>query len=295
MTTVLVLGGGGMLGGMVTRTMAREAGMRVRATSRSPEPPALAGVTWAAFDARRDPLEELLRAADAEWVINCVGVIKPRIDESDVESVRRAVEVNSLFPRRLADAAARGGQQVIEIGTDGVFSGARGPYGERALHDPSDVYGKTKSLGEQSAVHVVRLRCSIIGPEATDLPLSLLGRTLGAPAGATLTGFTAQLWNGVTTLHFARLCAAVIGGADVDATQHVVPADSLTKADLLACITSAFGRDDLTVTREPGLSSADRRLTTLRPEVNRRLWSAAGYREPPTIASMVAELAAVPN
>lgn len=294
MTTVFVLGGDGMLGGMITRILARETGMGVRATSRSANPPALPGVTWAAFDAR-DPLDELLGAADAEWVINCIGLVKPRIDESDVESLRRALEVNSLFPRRLADAAARGGQRVIEIATDGVFSGTHGPYRESALHDPCDVYGKTKSLGEHTAGHVVRLRCSIIGPEATDPPLSLLGRTLGTPAGATLTGFSAQLWNGVTTLHFARLCAAVMGGAAVDGTQHIVPGDSMTKAELLACITAAFGRDDLTVTRVPGPSSADRRLTTLRPEVNRRLWQAAGYREPPTIASMVAELAALPD
>lgn len=73
-----------------------------------------------------------------------------------------------MFPHRLADAAARRGQRVIEIATNGVFSGRDAPYDEQSAHDPRDVYGKTKSLGERAASGVVRLRCSIIGPEAAE-------------------------------------------------------------------------------------------------------------------------------
>lgn len=118
----------------------------------------------------------------------------------------------------------------------------------------------------------------------------MLGRTLAAPSGASLTGFTDQRWNGVTTLQCARVCAAVIAGARVDSLQHVVPADSVNRADLPALIAVAFGRTDLRVAREPG--PVDRRLATLRPAVNRGLWQAAGYPEPPSIEAMVAELAA---
>jgi dTDP-4-dehydrorhamnose reductase len=293
MTRVLVLGGGGMLGAMVTRTLALESEFSVHATTREAVPPSVSRVAWTVFDAERDLVPELLADQAADWIVNCIGVIKPRIDESDPDSVLRAIAANAVFPRRLAAVAAKFGQRVVEIATDGVFSGAAGPYDENSAHDPLDVYGKTKSLGEQSARNVVRLRCSVIGPEVAHPPQSSLGRTLAAPAGTTLTGFTAQRWNGVTTLHFARLCVAIIRGAKVDGLQHVVPGDSVTKADLLECIALAHGREDLKVTREPGPAEIDRRLVTRRPEINRRLWHAAGYSEPPTVQSMVSELAAL--
>ncbi len=288
MTRVLVIGAGGMLGATVTAILAAVPDLEVRATARGAPG---RGEEPVRFDVERDSIDELLDRIRPDWVVNCAGVIKPRIDERDGASVLRAIAVNAVFPRQLA-AASRRGARVIELATDGVFSGDDGPYDESAPHDGADVYGQTKSLGEQTADHVVRLRCSIIGNETAESPRSLLARTLAQPREATLRGFTNQLWNGITTLHFARLCGAVIAGAPVTGTQHVVPGDSVTKAELLVQIAAAFGRDDLTVVPEPGPRGGDRRLSTRFPEVNRALWGAAGHPDPPSVAAMVAQLAA---
>jgi dTDP-4-dehydrorhamnose reductase len=284
MTEVLVLGAQGMLGSMVAQVLGRSSGLQVTAVARN------AADGTVRFDLREDALGPLLDREAYDWIVNAIGIIKPRIDERSAASVEDAIEVNALFPHRLAAEAAKRGQRVVQIATDCVFSGVTGAYDESAPHDPTDVYGKTKSLGEVRADNVVHLRCSIIGPELPP-PTSLLGWILSAEPSAELRGFTDHRWNGVTTLQFARLCEAVIGGVAVSSAQHVIPGDAVNKAELLELVLGAFERDDVTVRHDVGPTSVDRTLSTHDPEANRRLWKAAGYDEPPTIAEMLTELA----
>jgi dTDP-4-dehydrorhamnose reductase len=279
MTKVLVLGAQGMLGSMVARVLRERSELDVVAMAR------------ADFDVVQEPIGPLLDRGRFEWIVNAVGVIKRHIDEHAADSIEHAVAVNALFPHSLAAESAKRGQRVIQIATDGVFSGLRAPYDESAPHDATDVYGKTKSLGEVPAPHVVHLRCSIIGPERSP-PSSLLGWALSSPPRAQLPGYERQRWNGVTTLHFAEICAAVIAGAQAPWIQHIVPADSVSKAELLELALLAFGRDDVVVSRQPGPEAIDRTLTTRDKRANERLWRAAGYERPPTIAAMLRELAA---
>ena len=291
MTNVLVLGAGGMLGTMVSEVLGEEPGLEVTTAARGLSGRATGGSPDVSFDALDDPLADLLDSHSFDWIVNAIGVTKPRIDVNDPASIENAIAINGLFPHRLAAASATRGQRVIQIETDGVFSGIRGPYYESSPHDPVDIYGKTKSLGEATAGNVVHLRCSIVGVEAMP-SISLLGWALSAPRGARLPGYTNHRWNGVTTLHFAKLCAAVIAGAEVPSAQHVVPADSVTKAQLLVLALASFGRNDITITTEAAPKPIDRTLATVHRETNDRLWKLAGYDRPPTIREMVSELAA---
>jgi len=105
-------------------------------------------------------------------------------------------------------------------------------------------------------------------------------------------GYTNHYWNGVTTLHFAKLCLGIIGGSvKMPGHTHVLPADVLSKADLLHSFAMFFGRKDLAIAARPVPQSVDRSLGTLDPDLNLRIWQAAGYLEPPTLALMVEELA----
>ena len=288
MTKVLVLGGHGMLGSMVARVLGRSPELDVTATARRDALAASNGLQR--FDVLHDPIGPLLDSDCYAWIINAVGVINPRIDQHVAASIEHAIVVNALFPHRLAAESAKRGQQVIQIATDGVFSGAGGPYDESAPHDAVDIYGKTKSLGEVPAANMVHLRCSIIGPERSP-PSSLLGWALASPPGTELRGYATQRWNGITTLHFAKICAAVISGVEVPSPHHIVPADSASKAELLELVLCAFGRDDVTVRRDPGAEPIDRTLTTRHQDANQRLWSSAGYERSPTIGEMLRELA----
>ncbi len=295
---VLVLGGSGMLGAMMVEVLGRKPGLAVVATVRSRAAlhrfqqiyPAVES-RW--FDAERG--QNLSSALEGvSWVINCIGVIKPHIHEGNAREIERAIRVNSLFPHRLAQAADAAGCQVLQIATDCVFSGSKGQYLEQDVHDAGDVYGKTKSLGEVFSGHVHHLRASIIGPEPSH-HLSLLDWFLSQPESVRLKGYTNHRWNGVTTLHFARLCLGIMrGAAPRMRLRHVVPSGTVSKAELLRAVAESYQRQNLNIEFTEAETPCDRTLATSDPDGNEALWQAAGYRQPPSVPEMIAELAEFP-
>lgn len=256
MINTRILGEFGMLGSMLVKTI--EGSMPV---SRD------------AFDAE-NPNYNWYKEGD--WVINAIGKIKPYCDD-----VPSAIRVNALFPHTLPP-------KTIQIATDCVFSGKKGKYVESDPHDASDVYGKTKSLGE--APHIKNLRCSIIGPEVQN-HISLMDWLLAQEGG--VSGFTNHLWNGLTTYHFSKICqGAIRAGLQLPNIQHIVPADVVTKAELLKIIAKAY-KKKIPITEVKAPEAIDRTLSTNNKAMNRKLWEAAGYDTPPTIEQMVEEMASL--
>jgi len=255
MTNVLVLGATGMLGSMVFSMMRNQVGVDVRGTYRDTVPEALQAVKdqLRPFDARQDPASELKRIEAnfrPDFIVNCIGIIKPYCQDNDPDGVVRAIETNALFPHRLAKAAevVLPQTKIIQIATDCVFSGKSGKYDESAKHDPLDVYGKTKSLGEVEADHVLNIRASIIGPEIKG-HVSLLDWFLSQKKGARLKGFAHHEWNGVTTLQFAELCVMLMRGTtfkewrDKGSRLHYVINETVDKYELLRLMKDVFERD----------------------------------------------------
>jgi len=280
---VLLLGSNGMLGHMVERVL-RKSGLSVLTTSRDR---ATSGNI--AFDVLADQILPVLRQSRPRYVVNAIGIIKPRIDEADAGSVRTAVRVNSYFPFELAEAAADVGSHVLQIATDCVYAGTESLYDEKAPHDPIDVYGKTKSLGEVPAENVLHLRASIIGPEV-GRSTSLWEWVRGNSEGAELNGFTNHLWNGVTTYHFGKVCAGLVASDNKSfGVRHLVPGDVVTKAELVRGIAAASHRPDLVVNDVEAPITIDRTLSTRHSEFNGEAWQNAGYPVPPRVLEMVAE------
>jgi dTDP-4-dehydrorhamnose reductase len=139
---------------------------------------------------------------------------------------------------------------------------------------------------------MMHLRVSIIGPELAG-HVSLLDWFRGLPQGAPVTGFDNHLWNGVTTLHFARLALGVITSERfTPGVFHVEPTGKVTKAEMLHLFSETFDRPDVVITTAPANQPVDRTLSTLHAAENAQRWSDAGYLQPPTVDEMIAELAA---
>lgn len=287
MTKVLVLGGTGMLGSMIVSKLAQEGDLDITATGRNftlreRGKERLPSVHWIHFDALTSPISSY------DWIINAIGITKPHIDESNHYSVLRAININARFPYHLIPYSAK----VIQIATDCVFSGTKGNYVETDSHDATDVYGKSKSLGEVRADNFYNLRCSIIGPEPRLKSKFLIDWLIKQPEGATVQGFSNHLWNGITTLHFAKLCYAIIKNDLAPLSlMHVVPGESVDKWTLLNKLAQAYGRTDITINKKPAEYAVDRTLSTAIPDVNAALWKAAGYKEIPDMDTMLTELA----
>ena len=236
-----------------------------------------------------DQMEKILTGC--AWAINCIGLIKHKIRDGCARDVGQAVRVNALFPHQLASAAAAAGCRVIQIATDCVYSGRKGEYVETDQHDPLDVYGKTKSLGEVMLPHVHNLRCSIIGPENKE-KLSLFEWFMGQHSGSRVAGFTNHYWNGLTTYHFGKICSGIIKeDLKLPTLCHVVPRDTLAKGELLALLGRSFHRVDVGIDKVPAKEPVNRTLKTLDPARNQEIWKAAGYGLPPSLEAMVEELA----
>lgn len=295
---VAILGATGMLGAITLDSFIKSGDFEIVATYRDSKEiqdfiKQYEKVEFRLLDAEKDGVETIAKAiAGVEWVVNSIGVIKPYIHDDNAQEVERATRINALFPHLLSKAAEKSGARIIQIATDCVYSGEKGAYIESDLHDALDVYGKTKSLGEAWFGNIYHVRCSIIGPEIK-AHLSLMDWFLGQPEGAELNGFTNHQWNGVTTLHFARVCQGIIkANVELPHLQHVVPGNLISKADLLKSFAKEFKRADIVINEVEAPKVIDRTLATNDDKLNREIWRAAGYDKPPTIEQMVAEVAA---
>ncbi len=287
---VLIAGATGMLGSMVLDVFDKNTSYELIPTARV-ESDFNDKFNWRKLDARKYSLEEIKKIAnDCDRVINCIGIIKPYIHDDNSFEVQRALEVNSLFPHKLAQAAEACGAKVIQIATDCVYDGEKGNYIETDKHNALDVYGKSKSMGEVYSSNLMNLRCSIIGPEKRGKS-SLLEWFLNQPENAQVNGFLNHLWNGVTTYHFAKICLGIIeNNIEHFQMQHVVPKDSVTKAQMLKDFAQIYGRNDIQITDINANVGVDRTVSTTNKEQNQKIWELAGYSEIPTVREMVEEL-----
>lgn len=294
---VIVLGGSGMLGSMVTDYLSRAPDLEVAATVRNEAWAAkcaeqLPDVSWRLFDADISGVWNALGVINGyDWVINAIGITKPLVHDDNAFEVERAIRINSHLPYLIARRAQTTGARLLQIATDCVFLGSKGGYMETDKHDALDVYGKTKSLGEVRTHHVHHLRCSIVGPEPKEHKF-LLDWFLGQPRNAGVNGYVNHRWNGVTTLHFARLCHGIITrNIALPHLQHVVPSGEVTKYELLQRFGGYFHREDVTITPTEASVVVDRTLETANETLNRELWASASYPEPPSVPQLLAELA----
>jgi dTDP-4-dehydrorhamnose reductase len=291
MITVLILGASGMLGSAVLREFSGFQGELIATSRGGAGLKPSSNVTFLNFDAGADSLNEKF-PMPINFVINCIGIIKPYINDSDPEQTATAFEINGAFPSHLESWATERGAKVIQIATDCVFSGTRGNYQEGSEHDASDVYGKSKSLGEAKGASMMHLRVSIIGPEV-NRNSSLMEWVRNQPTSAEISGFTDHYWNGITSMHFARIARGIIENNLFEAgVFHVLPQDSVTKCELVSLIAEHLGRSDIKVHPTVTGANINRTLHTSFSAKNKAFWLSAGYKSPPSISQMVSEVIA---
>jgi dTDP-4-dehydrorhamnose reductase len=221
-----------------------------------------------------------------DYVLNGIGVVKPRITEK-ASAIANAYKVNSLFPFILDRFANENDSKILQIGTDCVFSGNSGNYSENEPHDAFDHYGLSKSFGEIQTENTKIIRCSIIGIEREN-NYSLVSWVQKQEKNAELSGFLNHNWNGVTTKAFAKIIIGIIDNKiDLNNKQHLVPENQISKFKLVSAIAKVLGRDDLKINEVNAAESINRTLSTDFPEINSKLWRAAGFKKIPSVEFLV--------
>jgi len=152
-----------------------------------------------------DTLRPAFAQARPDVVVNCIGAVKQA--EAGQQAVP-AIRINSLFPHQLAALCREHSARMVHVSTDCVFSGSRGSYSEADMPDATDIYGRSKLLGEVAGDGLLTLRTSLIGRELRGT-LGLLEWLISNREG-TVRGFSRAVFSGFTTNALAAEIAHLI-------------------------------------------------------------------------------------
>ena len=239
---VLIIGANGMLGNTLLRYFAAKESFQVIASVRNtrslcnmadaPNHQLITGVDAENLDDLRLVFDE----AKPDMVVNCVGIVKQL---AAAEDALVSIPLNSLLPHRLASLCAENGSRLIHFSTDCVFSGKKGNYLESDVPDATDLYGRSKLLGEVDYPHAITLRTSLIGHELHSAR-SLLNWFL-AQEGS-VKGFTKAIFSGLPTVEIARVIEEhVLPHPDLHGVYHL-SVDPISKYDLLSIVEDVYGK-----------------------------------------------------
>ncbi|MRT28554.1 SDR family oxidoreductase [Herbaspirillum sp. CAH-3] len=185
-----------------------------------------------------DSLARLFAQTAPDVVINCVGLVKQLADADDPLA---AIPINALLPHRLARLCELAGARLVHVSTDCVFAGDRGNYRESDFADATDLYGRSKYLGEvRERDNAITLRTSIIGRELNSAH-GLIDWFL-AQQGS-VRGFRRAIFSGLPTVELARVVRDyVIPRPELHGLYHVASAP-ISKLDLLHLVAAQYGKE----------------------------------------------------
>ena len=225
---VLIIGDKGMLGNKLKSKMESYPSISVISTSRN-------GVkSDYCFNPIKHSLRKLLNYTNPDIVINCLAIL-PTKKPTYLGKLIETFTINSIFPRKITAEANKRGIYIIEILTDGVFSGKEGDYSESSKKDSYSLYGLSKKLGEVFSENKVSIRCSLIGTNSNIRENnSIFEWFRNCNSTKNIEGYVNYMWNGVTTEVFASICLGIINSDQkIHGTYHLIPKNKVSKFDLL--------------------------------------------------------------
>ena len=96
-------------------------------------------------------IRDVLNLSRGDNVINCIGILKPMIDQ---DGELATININTVFPQILSEHCYEVKARFIHVSSDCVYTGTAGPYNE--LDEPcgEDLYARTKSSSlNSSGIH----------------------------------------------------------------------------------------------------------------------------------------------
>ncbi|MEO6221810.1 MAG: SDR family oxidoreductase [Vicinamibacterales bacterium] len=235
---LLVLGGNGMLGHKLVQVASKD--LEVYGTVRDRHAGLAAVLGVAADHLLLHPdvtvgIDDLLDRVRPTVIVNCTGALKPA--SGSLEPCE-AISVNALVPHRIAAAARVRGMRYIHLSTDCVFEGRRGQYAEDDAPDATDLYGRSKALGEVEDEVTLTIRTSMVGRQLRG-SRGLLEWFLSR-RGEIVQGYRAMRFSGLSTLTLSRTIVNVIEKHPTLAGRIHMGGDAISKYDLLHIMNDTF-------------------------------------------------------
>ncbi len=180
-------------------------------------------------------VENAINHAKPNVLINCVGVIKQKMDSGNIID---AILINSLIPHQLAATCEKLDIRLIHFSTDCVFEGTPGVKHLSDTPNATDTYGITKRLGEIENGHALTIRSSIVGCQIKGSE-SLFQWAI-SQRGKRVPGYTNARYSGLTTKVMARTVANLIEHFPLLDGIHQIASEPISKFDLLSKLNRAL-------------------------------------------------------
>lgn len=237
---VLIIGGSGMLGHKLVQILSEEfnTAFTIRNNKDSIEKTELSNISEAFENVNVENInkvEDIINKVEPDFVLNAVGVIK-QLPESKNDLF--TLNINSIFPQKLADLTEKYNFRLINVSTDCVFNGKKGSYTETDFVDAEDLYGKSKFLGEVKGKNCLTIRTSIIGREIFTKH-SLLEWFLDVQ-DQTVKGFTKAVFSGFPTQVLAEIIKSILQNHSTLEGLYHISSDPINKYDLLCLVKEKF-------------------------------------------------------
>lgn len=240
---VLILGANGLIGNTILRVLSMDSTLTIFGTVRSSSSlKRLFGTAlftiYEGVDVNDIP--KLLNVFDVvkpAVVINCIGATKHKIEGNlPLDSI----ELNALFPHKLAQYCRLVNARLIQISTDCVFSGEKGAYSESDRPDAEDIYGRSKALGEVLYGDSLTIRTSTIGHEL-ETNYGLLNWFLAQKQKCK--GYKRAIFSGLPTVVLAEIIRDyIIHNPGLTGLYHI-SAQPINKYELLTLISSIYQKE----------------------------------------------------
>lgn len=180
----------------------------------------------------RFPSEEFkqqIKLFKGDFIINCIGSIPQKVSIFDT---------NTELPIWLSDNTL---SKVIHPGTDCEMD--------------DDEYGNSKRIAKEYIIknsnNTKIIKASIIGPELTSKS-SLLEWFLNNENE--VKGYTKAMWNGITTLEWAKQCLNLIKNWELYDKETIIQGECLSKFELLNKIKFVFNKEISILPIEKGIN-----------------------------------------
>lgn len=235
MKKILITGASGMIGHTIARILTRVKKYNVIGIGRRELSQKLLNFNYIKFEDLTDfaSVNKLFLKFQPDILINCSGLTK----HVKINDPVKYIYANSILPHYLSTNAKIFGTRFIHISTDCVFSGKRGNYDENDICDASDIYGRTKALGENISNEHLVLRTSTIGHEL-DTKYGLLEWFLSQKISCK--GYESAYFSGLTTLELSRLILDIILPNESLKGLYNISSSIINKYDLLKIISRTY-------------------------------------------------------
>ena len=200
---ILVLGHTGMLGHMVCKYLTWKGYSILITDERWPT----------------DKFFEYLNDFDGDFVINCIAAIPQRTDD---------FVINYDLPIWLDKNLKC---NVIHPGTDGELGNDYYGISKQNAFDYITIDGKRTKI----------IKASLIGPEICN-KVSLMEWFLNTNE-KNVQGYDKFYWNGITTLHWSKICNSMINDFDNYSVLNIPTSNRVSKYELLEIIKSVFNKN----------------------------------------------------